>query len=162
MNIENERKKLIKRRKNPKTKIIFLDHDGVLVPKGFESDDYEFSQNCVYVLNEILLETNAEIVVSSDWRNHYTLQNLCEIYKNNEIIKCPIDLTVDFWTKSSSIKELENIRAKEILHWLDNHNVDKWVAIDDMNLPLSNFVLTDEYKGLAQKGVYQKILGYLK
>lgn len=156
------RKKQIKR-KNPnrEIKIIFLDHDGVLVPNSFDDLEQEFSSACVYILNEILLETDAQIIVSSDWRLHYDLRALCEIYKNNDIVRCPISITPDLWTKNSDVKDLEKLRAKEILMWLKDKNIDKWVAIDDMNLPLKNFVQTDSKKGLVEKGIKNKILSYL-
>lgn len=150
------------KRKNPNhIKIIFLDHDGVLVPRGFDDLDQEFSPNCVSILNDILYDTNAEIVVSSDWRLHYNLKSLCDIYKNSGVIKCPISITPDFWTKNSNIKDLELLRTNEILFWLKNNKVDKWVAIDDMELLLENFVLTDGDKGLVQREIKNKILKFL-
>lgn len=143
------------------TKIIFLDHDGVLAPTGFCDLDQEFSISCVKILNEILLETNAEIVVSSDWRTHFTLKNLCDIYQNCGIIKSPIGVTDNFWTKNSSILDLEKIRAVEISTWVNTNKPSKWVAIDDMKLPLKNFVLVDDKEGLVQKGIKEEILLYL-
>ena len=101
-------------------KIIFLDHDGVIclsnnwggrtkkwakyrsenpdsskekkdAPVSFRFDD--FDTKSVKVLNEILEETGAEIVVSSDWKLHATLEELGEYYELHGIIKKPIALT---------------------------------------------------------------------
>jgi len=86
-------------------KILFLDHDGVIclsnnfgsrykkqkkwgrmkmsmtlreVPVEFRFDN--FDKKAVKVLNEVLTETNAEIVVSSDWKLHGTLEDMGKYY----------------------------------------------------------------------------------
>ena len=52
-----------------------------------------FNQKAVKILNEILEETGAEIVVSSDWKLHATLEELGDYYESQGIIKRPIALT---------------------------------------------------------------------
>lgn len=154
-------------RNNPgQRKILFLDHDGVMII----DESGLFHWWCVEVLNQILLETKCDIVVSSDWKLHYSLNQLKKIYINSGIIKRPIDVTPNFKTdeyyrkfKTNSKNILEKIRSDEIVEWLRrNKDINKWVAIDDMKLRLKNFVLTNEKNnGLAGKDIKQKVLEYL-
>ena len=196
-------------------KIIFLDNDGVICLSNnwgerakkwanFKRDNPEvefenrpvicrfddFDDKAVKVLNEILEETGAEIVVSSDWRLHANLEELGEYYENQGIIKKPFAVTDIFkdifpkeWNAFRYRAELELERSMEIGHWLQNHpEVTSWVAIDDLNMSpeflskyfsnsededknpgLSNFVLTPRSReGIKQSGVKEKILKFLE
>lgn len=155
---------MIKITKNPNLKkpILFADHDGVLIPRN-EYGEFEsyFDQNCIYWLNEIIYETDCNIVISSDWRLHYTLKIMKELYKDEGIIKSPIDYTPDLWTKETSIYDCEKIRTREILDWLKNNPANKWCAIDDMKLNLENFVQCDDTKGIT-KIIKDRVVNYLK
>ena len=195
-------------------KIIFLDNDGVICLSNnwgerakkwanFKRDNPEvefenrpvicrfddFDDKAVKVLNEILEETGAEIVVSSDWRLHATLEELGEYYESQGIIKKPIAVTDIFkdifpkeWNAFRFRAELELERSMEIGHWLENHpEVTHWVAVDDLNMSpeflskyfshseddtknpgLSNFVLTPRSReGIKQSGVKEKVLKFL-
>jgi hypothetical protein len=189
-------------------KIIFLDHDGVIclsnnwgnrtkkrqkylkknpssdieqVPVDVRFDD--FDKKAIKLLNEIISETDAEIVITSDWRYHATLEELREYYTNQGIIKKPIATTEMFkdifpkeWSSLRFRAELEFERAKEISHWLSEHkSVTNWVAIDDLNMSeeffnkrgfesfgLNNFVHTiKENEGIKQLGIKEKIISFL-
>ena len=66
---------------------MFLDIDGVMCTsscygrgKDNKWDAYMFDHKAVAVLNFILQETGAEIILSSDWRHQYTLQKMREIF----------------------------------------------------------------------------------
>ncbi len=173
-------------------KIIFLDHDGVIclsnnwggrmkkqkkwggrklsmrideIPLEYRFDD--FDQKAIKVLNEILEETGAEIVVSSDWKRWATTEELGEYYESQGIIKKPIDCTPYFRDlfrdgKAPKIGEfdynrnesLEQERHFEILDWLKNHpEVTSWVAIDDLHMGVditySNGEDDERYWGLT-------------
>lgn len=153
-------------------KIIFLDHDGVIclpeqhggrfkkqkkagktwadkdLPVELRFDN--FDKKAVKVLNEILEKTGAEIIVSSDWRKHATVEELGEYYEQQGVIKKPIGYTElmnenhkgwkelgivpeDFpWNRNDS---LEQERHFEILRWLKEHpEVTQWIAIDDLSM----------------------------
>lgn len=191
-------------------KVIFLDHDGVIclsnnwggrtkkwakyrsenpdsskekkdAPVSFRFDD--FDTKSVKVLNEILEETGAEIVVSSDWKLHATLEELGEYYELHGIIKKPIALTPNLgkctWYNDiiwmwSPRWELEMIRVIEIKQYLHDHpEITHWVSVDDLNMgkngeawkdewAIDNFVLTPKSnEGIKQSGVKEKILNYL-
>lgn len=160
-------------------KILFLDNDGVIClsynwgkrfkkRKDFQKENPDFNMSvrsvdmplnlrfddfdkkAITVLNEILTETGAEIVVSSDWKKHATLEELGDYYESQGILKRPIGLTdligvvgkewedagfvpKDFpWDRN---EYLEQERHFEILHWLKEHpEVTHWVAVDDLNM----------------------------
>jgi hypothetical protein len=187
-------------------KVIFLDNDGVIclsnnwggrskkwakyrsanpetskyhndAPVEIRFDD--FDKKAVKILNEILNETGAEIVVSSDWRYHATLEELGEYYISQGISKKPIGVTKRLgecdqpenfiWPRQW---DLEQSRSLEILQYLrDNPEVTEWVAVDDLNMGkdeewkiwgLNNFVLTPKSsEGIKQSGIKEKIIKYL-
>ena len=58
---------------------------------------------------------------------------------------------------------LSDDRQWEIKKYIENHNITKWVAIDDYNLKdLSpNFVQTNDIEGLKEKGIKKKIINLL-
>lgn len=176
-------------------KVIFLDNDGVVCLSTEWGRRYNrkfeglaqildpLNKKAIEVLNEIIRETDAEIVVSSDWKYHASLEQLGEWYEKHGLIKRPIDTTSkenteapeDFpWHRSV---DLEQTRYLEITKWLREHpEVTHWVAIDDMDLGerfgeisgnfiwgLKNFVQTPRSnEGIKQSGVKQKVLKFLK
>lgn len=195
-------------------KILFLDNDGVIcldsnwgsrhkkqkkwsgmklsmrgreIPVEYRFDN--FDKKAIQTLNEILEETGAEYVVSSDWRFHGTLEELGEYYLSQGVIKKPYDVTGMFkdlfpreWASLRFRADLELERFMEIQNWLENHpDVTHWVAVDDLDMSvdflsprfsstddvdktpgLTNFVLTPKSsEGIKQSGVKDKILRYL-
>lgn len=198
-------------------KVIFLDHDGVIClglnfgsrrkkrkkagiyVEGKPTQEYpieyrfdNFDKKAVQVLNEILLETGAEIVVSSDWRLYATIEELGEYYELHGISKKPIGETDRYHTfyTTEQYKDMgtyrfdqvnEYQRSKEIEHYLANHpEITEWVAIDDLDMArilpkrrwmselernwgLLNFVLTSQWtEGIKQSGIKDKVLKFLK
>jgi len=162
-------------------KVIFLDHDGVIClstewgsrfknKEGLDSTFDRFNNKALKVLNEIIDETDCEIVISSDWRFHCTLSQMQELYKIRGIGKSPLSFTRNDldWKLFRDIhpgNELEMTRCFEIQDWLKEHpEVTHWVAVDDMDLSyLSNFVQTPRSKeGIKQCGIKEKILKFLK
>jgi hypothetical protein len=193
-------------------KCIFLDHDGVIclsynwggrnkkwskyrsenpesssdkrdAPVEVRFDD--FDEKAVRILNQILEETGAEIVVSSDWKRWANVEEMGEYYESKGIIRKPISLTPDLgdctWENEdrenwvwSPRWDLEMSRVVEIRQYLHDHpEITHWVAIDDLdmgkngepwkNWGLDNFVLTPRSnEGIKQSGIKEKILKYLK
>lgn len=185
-------------------KALFLDHDGVIClgsefGSRFKKQNRSvgetvgikelpilerfdnFNNKAIKVLNKILEETGAEIVVSSDWKRWANLEELGEFYELQGIIKKPIALTPnlkDFDEYSEALFHYkgwyERARILEVNHWLKNNPVDSWVAVDDMQLGefinldgetnggLTNFVHTPRlYEGIKQSGVKEKIISFL-
>lgn len=117
------------RNQNP---FIFLDIDGVLAtnpdPKiskslWYNEIAYPFNKNCVKVLNKILEKTNAEIILSSDWRRVFDLDELDKIFKFNHVIKSPIDVTPVMFNIDLEIRDI-----------VVTKNLSKFLIIDDSRL----------------------------
>jgi hypothetical protein len=109
-------------------KIVFLDFDGVLVPKHLANSQHADPQ-CVEVLNEIIRRTDAKIVISSDWMLDYPFNAL--LYALN-------DWGVDTQNVIDSTPFLigNRIRGLEIQAWLDErderfNDVGQFVILDD-------------------------------
>lgn len=188
-------------------KVIFLDHDGVIclsqqfggrhkkqrkigrkLSQSVESLPVDarfdnFDKKSIKILNEILEETGALIVVSSDWRAWADVEEMGDYYQQQGIIRKPIDFTPRSYTMPEIIPwhpvwDLEGSRTLEIQEWLKNHpEVTHWVAVDDLDMSwkdvsesrsgsgwgLTNFVHTPRVsEGIKQLGVKEKILSFLK
>jgi hypothetical protein len=169
-------------------KCLFMDHDGVIcLPEQFgrrrkftPSDGWKsvfdgFDPKAVKVLNKILEATDAEIVISSDWRFDGDLELLQQVYRDCGVIKVPIGMTTKGPVRSPDdfpwfiVTELEQTRSLEILRYLRDHpEITKWVAVDDLDMSvrngwgLTNFVLTPRsYEGIKQVGIKDKIIKFL-
>jgi len=192
-------------------KVIFLDHDGVIclssefggrfkkqseakrkLSQSIESLPVfarfdNFNKKAIVILNEILEETNAEIVVSSDWKRWASVEEMGEYYESQGIKKKPIGFTKKVMECEipenfvwSPKWELEQERSIEINQYLkDNPQITHWVSVDDLNMGipqtheswgememdwgLTNFVLTPRSReGIKQSGIKEKILEFLK
>lgn len=139
--------------------IIILDIDGVLATDECshkENHDlfaYPFDKECVSIFNELLLKTNAEIVLSSDWRLMYNndLEMLDGLFKHNGVIKSPKDVTSNYGRD----------REKEIVSYLEKNvdNINKFAILDDTDLKIfpSNFVRCNINEGIKEKGIKERI-----
>lgn len=195
-------------------KVIFLDNDGVICLSTEWGNRYKkqkkwggrklsmtnseipldcrfdsFNRKAIEVLNKILEQTNAEIVVSSDWRYYASLEEIGDYYLSEGISKRPIGFTEMFkdifpkeWSSLRFRADVELERSMEIQNWVDNHpEITHWVAVDDLNMSveflgpqfaapdgseekpgLANFVLTPaSSEGIKQSGISEKIIKYL-
>lgn len=162
---------------NSKT-YIFLDIDGVLATshqyntnrkKWHEMYDcYRFDEKCVRVFNSILDNVNDfAIILSSDWKLRYKIEMMNEIFKWNRVNGIVADITPNLWgTRFMSLSELEECRANEILQYVTENKIEKWLAIDDLNLSpwidADHFVRTPRAnEGIKQSGVRDKIINIL-
>lgn len=190
-------------------KIIFLDNDGVICLSNNWGSRYKkqrelgrkmsmsirelpvecrfdnFDKKAIKVLNSIIEETGAEIVVSSDWRNWANLEELGEYYASQGISKKPVGVTKKIqeldtpegfpWHRAW---ELEQTRILEIQRYLKDHpEITRWVAVDDLKMGKTGFDYSVEYnhpwglenfvntplntEGIKQSGIKEKILNYL-
>jgi hypothetical protein len=194
-------------------KVIFLDHDGVIClatewggrykkrqrAEGIKASDNakdmpleyrfdNFNQKAIEILNDIITQTGAEIVVSSDWKRWANCEEMGEYYESKGICKKPIAYTPNLsecnWYNAGTFVwaprwDLEQTRAIEIRQYLIDHpEITHWVAIDDLNMGapytdetwgemdrewgLKNFVLTPRSReGIKQSGIKEKILEFL-
>jgi hypothetical protein len=198
-------------------KVLFLDHDGVIclstewggrfkkekkfrdetcVQRKLSSPHYglpvdcrfdNFNKKAINVLNSILEETGAEIVVSSDWKRWANVEEMGEYYLSQGIIKKPIDFTPSLsqctnydndtfpWSRQWDLEQTRSIEIKQYLQ--DHPEITHWVAVDDLNMGktglyysmefehewgLDNFVLTPlRNQGIKQSGTKEKIVKFL-
>lgn len=191
-------------------KVIFLDHDGVIclstewggrhkkqrefgrkmsqgtleLPVEVRFDN--FNKKAVKTLNEILEETGAEIVVSSDWKRWATVEEMGEYYESKGIKKKPIAFTPNLndcnwhhgefpWSRAWDLEQCRIIEIKQYLH--DHPEITHWVSVDDLRMGkkgmdysieyehewgLDNFVETPlSSEGIKQSGIKEKIINYL-
>jgi hypothetical protein len=129
-------------------KIIFIDidgplawatwDDGTVTIKGREGDftiPYAWVEEDCQALQKICDETNAELVVSSDWKKHFTIIQLRTIFQHYNIYSPVIDITTHqkLWNKLSR-PSIEWERAAEITKWVKDNKISNWISIDDMQL----------------------------
>lgn len=155
-------------------KILFLDIDGVMVPYGKNVstdglyDHTPFDRDCTKILNAVIDKTDCEIIISSTWKHFFDLRQIQEIFTWNGVKKTPSGFTPNYNENLAANEEPDTIKCKEILEWLSKFNPEgrfNWCAADDWDLSfaLQNFVgCSDNTQGLKFKGVYEKIISYLK
>ena len=152
------------------SKVIFLDIDGVLSPRWWDSnkqsDNYGrlFDATAVANLSQIVEETEAEIVISSSWKN-VGLVELQNMWRDRDLPGKIVDITPDYMSDELLLKEdsadMDYLyeRGSEIQGWLLLHgdDVSRYVIIDDMDdiLPeqQSHFVQTDPEVGITEEDV---------
>jgi hypothetical protein len=192
-------------------KVLFLDHDGVIclstewggrhkkqrdfgrkmsqgvleMPVEMRFDN--FNRKAVKILNEILEETDAEIVVSSDWKRWATVEEMGEYYESKGIAKKPIAFTPNLkdctvhgdnfiWSRAWDLEQSRSIEIKQYLH--DHPEVTHWVSVDDLRMGksgldysipyehewgLDNFVETPRStEGIKQSGIKENVLKFLR
>lgn len=139
-------------------KIIFLDIDGVLNSKEFfkltNPRDYSklelwLDKKIIVKLNHLIKQTNALVVLSSQWREYHNLEDIQEALVKNGFSHELFDKTPDQFLINE--KDLDtSCKQHEIFMWLLN-------AAND-SLDVSRFVILDDKKehllGLQQFSVF--------
>ena len=130
-------------------KIIFIDIDGplawgtwndgkVTISGGVEdfTIPYPWVKEDCDALQKICEETNADLVVSSDWKKHFTFNQLKRIFWHYGITAGRlVDITThqDLWNKMSRTS-IDHERALEVAKWARDNKISNWIAIDDLDL----------------------------
>lgn len=148
-------------------KVLFLDCDGVLNYTRYYSTgasransdkgEFDIDPKCIERVIEICNETDAKIVVSSDWKISWPG---AQIRLENAGIPegLIIGKTPDFiWMRGIS-HSIDCSRGAEINEWLRNHpECDNFVILDDRSdfkdYQLSHFVHIDPMDGLTNDHV---------
>ncbi len=148
--------------------VIFLDVDGVLHPFHShiaESQLDKFHESCMHALKRLVLETGAEIVLSTSWRNFESTRNLLRdnLARYNMSFVGWIEPDDAASAKTSSHKKLSKILA-----FVHAHHPAEWIVLDDEDLVnlsgenpssmmtqlfASRFVRTDSQTGLTNGDV---------
>lgn len=135
------------------TKIIFLDFDGPMIPlrayflpKQTKPIVSMFDPCAVSLLNKLIDESGAQIVISSTWGMQGRVE-IKKVLRKNGID--PKHLHKDWITP----RKFSSSRHHEVKWWLDDHpEVTHSVAIDDESLHydlVPNAVKCDAYEGFS-------------
>jgi hypothetical protein len=153
-------------------KIIFLDIDGVLNHELFyreKSQDERYEEvglpQCnidktrVEMLNGLIKDTSAKVVISSTWRKGRDVEYLQSILNDAGFIGEVIGKTPSIYVDGYRI-----LRGVEIYNWMDKNakiigGTPKYVIFDDDSDMLywqrENFLLVDAYCGLTPNLCYR-------
>lgn len=167
--------------------VIFLDFDGPLLPARMHYEEFNstimfdpeaswqdshakkkkirFDPVIISVLNGWIEQTNAKVVISSNWSKYATLQEISEYLSGNGFKH--VLAIHDSW-KTTKLKSWS--RADEIANWLFNHagTFSNYLILDDDNSVLNDerirkdkVLLIDFYNGLQWGQIFEgcEILG---
>lgn len=157
---------------------LFLDIDGVLNsleyfmnPPEDSFNSYplcEFDKRAINIINKIIRECGiSNLVISSDWRNVWTKEELINIFISVGLkIPSKVDTTECFINKFS-VDEYDKIgRGYEIQKYINDNNIINYIIIDDDNRFLeeqqSKLILTSFNNGVQLNHLTKakKILNY--
>lgn len=149
-------------------RIIFLDIDGVL---NSWASYYKITTEKLQLLNKLIEDTGAKIVISSSWRvGSKDVKDFLDKNFSNRTFR------LDNFKDATNRECIENIfyndniidltdtfgpsRGDEIKRWLDNHfdEVESYVILDDdtdmLDEQLEHLVQTDTYYGITNREVH--------
>lgn len=143
--------------------IIFADIDGVFT--SARSIGYaNFDIYAVNFIRWVCEKTGAKIVISSTWRNGYPLGFWRQIFFDH-IFRDGDWKTPNLQSKSEGGIWLSPVRGAEIKAWLNKHETDDYLILDDDNdfleEQLPHLIQTDSHEGLLFKDM-MKIRDYFK
>jgi hypothetical protein len=146
-------------------KVIFLDIDGVLNNSSCWSTrpiSNSFAKECVEAFNDIIIETNADIVISSSWRTLFKFDELIDILSSAGVAGNIID-------KTPVVRFSGGRRGDEIVRWLDRASeevgfkIERFVILDDdsdMGHLMDHLIQCDPETGLTKDDA-QKVIRML-
>jgi hypothetical protein len=116
-------------------KILFLDHSGVMT-KNIHT--LEFDERNINYIREIVKNFCLEIVVSSDWTEFKSFDEIISLYKKHNI-NIPKDYSHKVkYNANPNYKKIsvQELRANEILEWthINNYDITDIVVIDDLDM----------------------------
>jgi len=152
-------------------KIIFLDIDGVMnsevdyllasTKEQANEEAHELSKRTVKLLDDLVRDTGAEVVISSVWRYSTSLEELRAMFKAKGFEGTIIGVTPVYDRETC-------LRGNEILGWIKKNeeylgqsyfDFESYVIFDDDSDMLywqrENFILIDGYTGLTPNKTYK-------
>lgn len=147
--------------------VIFLDFDGVLNNRHYRhggpgvflvSDrtlDELIDPAKVALIQQIHEATGAGVVVSSSWRKVRTEEQLLSMLRSKGYLGPLLGVT----TSNDFTWDVRLNRAAQISRWVQENNVDAWIAFDDWRLDFHfvNFIQTSDETGLTEAQAKQAI-----
>lgn len=125
---------------------LFLDIDGVL--NHGDTDTY-FETEKIEILNKILSETNASLVVTSTWRIGATPQEMDELLASQGVLPGRVIGVTPY---------LDDQREEEIYEWLhtwsDRYGIEKIAILDDrsdLGQLVETLIKTNKTTGLTEQ-----------
>lgn len=165
---------------------LFLDIDGVLCPSSYYFTQretfwkknewartlnvpYPFDPLCVKILNEITDRTKCEIVITSDWKTRWDIDQLREIFEMNRVACIPADTTCNDIVSVDSEIGMQRNRTYQIGQYVERNGIYQFAIVDDLELtqfiPLrfrDRFVKVIEREGIKQTSAKEKIIRSLE
>lgn len=116
----------------------------------------DIDDKAVTLLNQILKETGAKVVVSSTWRLLRTLEAIRWVLESKGFVGEIIDHTEDLPIRAAKMSIiLGRVRGQEIQEWLSRHpEVTSFAIVDDgsdMEPHMDKLVQTSYDEGLTQE-----------
>ncbi len=156
--------KIAKKKSN---KIVFLDFDGVLndypnhgdrtIQEVLDNFDKFIFDSKVKMLNKIVDDCNADFIIISYWRRHFTKNKLSEFFKKKGFKGNIIDFT------GLGGKEHKD-RLDKIKKCLEKYKPDSYVILDDSVIDETvddpNHIRPEKTKGLEEKHI-DKVISIL-
>lgn len=161
--------------------VLFLDIDDVLTTawsfrqsrgkkNWYNEKTYPFDPKCVNILNEILKLTPTEIILTSDWRSHFSLPDIREIFIWNGVNQVPLEYTPFIFHKKDALgnhvlfEDMSEKRDIEITKYINDNNIENFYILDDMPLKCypERFIRCKMDEGLKQCGMLGKVTKLLK
>lgn len=167
-------------------KLVFLDIDGVLNYELFWKDEaqdiklknlsesapkgsHDICKDKIGLLNDLIEQTEAKIIISSTWRKYYTLDELRELFKFMGFKGEIIDTTPYLNFQKLDGYNYSVPRGCEIKAWLEinkdklgveSHKI-KYLILDDDSDMLYNqrhaYFRVDPYCGLTYNVIYRAV-----
>lgn len=135
------------------SKIIFLDIDGVLNAHEFDPDAMcgKIHPEKISILNGVLRETGAKIVLSSAWRyiihrGESTLVGMEWLMRSHGMIagvlvgitrRDTMEKRMEKFSGNPCEWPVENERGAQISDWIESNKVTSYVAVDDLDLGIT-------------------------
>jgi polyphosphate kinase len=149
INYENKHHSLRHKDETP-TKVIFLDIHGVIItkihylPNGDKHCDEGWDKEAIKNLNQITNETGAKFVMISSCKNNMSINDLKDNLKSAGVIGEVIGKTIPID---------KHLRGEQIEDWLDNHNVTKFIVLDDVEYDTKEYYPDNLVQPNAKVGV---------
>ena len=135
----------------PKTKIIFLDIDGVLNGHAHchTKEGPKIIPTPARHLHILLQRSGAKVVLISSWRSwinrgYMTCKGFSKVLESHG---CVADVIDALPKKDRDMNHRDDRRGK-ILVWLEEHKPDHYVVLDDLKLDLPNHIRPNPAIGL--------------